>query len=265
MEIAAPVDRARLARRRALARSRGRRRLALVCAVAGLAVAAGGYKLLEASSVFAVRDVTVQGGTPGLDAQVEAAMRAAVGSRSLLTVDTGPLERTLLAMPYVRRATVDRAFPNTLAVSVAMEHPKLAARVGSRYTLVAADGRALTTTAHPPAGLPVVSLPPGTTLGVGTVAGDANLRAGEQVLGSAPWQFRRPSSRITKVIPRAGVVTAVVAHRLQIRLGTPDMLALKLRVAARVLARVPAGQRAALSYIDVSAPSRAALGFRSHP
>ena len=117
--------------------------------------------------MFAVRDVTVHGGTPALAHRWSAAMRAAVGEPQPACTSTpgrsSARSRDAIRPPRGRRP----GLPNTLAVSVAMEHPKLAAQVGNHYTLVAADGRVLGAERRTaPVGLPVVSLPPGTTLGV---------------------------------------------------------------------------------------------------
>ena len=55
---------------------------------------------------------------------------------------------------------------------------------------------------------------------------------------------------------------AVFGHGLQVRLGDTDRLALKLRVAARVLSKMGAPIRRSVAYVDVSAPARPAVGYR---
>ena len=84
MELAPPVDRALLVRRRAVAQSRGRRRLVVLLSVVGLIVGVAGYQVLKASSVFAVRQVTVQGAGQTVTAEVRSDATAAVFTCSRL-------------------------------------------------------------------------------------------------------------------------------------------------------------------------------------
>ncbi len=263
MALAAPSDPILLARRRALSRTRGRRRLALVGCAIGLAAGIGGYQLLKGSSVFAVRSVVVHGGSPALDAQVAQAMRQAVGTRNLLAVDTAPLTRTLDALPYVRAARVDRAFPNTLSITLSVERPAAVASSGRSAWMVSGDGRVL----GPPQPsiarhLPRVVLPHGLHFTAGDVARQPQLVTALQTLRTTPAWFRQRVGRIGEVVPTASALTLVVGHRLQVRLGSIDQLQLKLRVAARWLGTMPASDRASLLYVDVSAPARPALRYR---
>jgi hypothetical protein len=57
-------------------------------------------------------------------------------------------------------------------------------------------------------------------------------------------------------------VVAVFGHRLQLRLGSTNGLALKLRVAAKVLGEMGASIRRSVAYVDVSAPARPAVGYK---
>jgi cell division protein FtsQ len=258
----AAADPILLARRRALARTRGRRRLTLLVAAAGLAVLAGGYQALRSTSVFAVRSVDVRGGTSELDAQVQSAMQAAVAGRSLLDVDTAPLERRLRAMPYVKSVRVDRAFPNTLAVTVVPERPAVTARVGGAMFAVAADGRVLGPADARMRRLPDVTLPAGRAMPVGRTTGDADLRRALGLLAGTPAWFRHRVGRVIRVVPQADAAALVMNGGMQVRLGSPEQLGLKLAVAARVLRYMPSGDRRSLAYVDVSAPGRPALGYR---
>ena len=55
---------------------------------------------------------------------------------------------------------------------------------------------------------------------------------------------------------------AVIGRGLQVRLGPPTQLDLKLRVAVRVLRSMQTATRSALGYVDVSVPARPALGYK---
>ncbi len=264
MDHAVQIDGGLLARRRAVARERGRRRLVVLLSGIGLVMCVGGYQVLKASSVFAVRSVDVRGGPPALDAQVRQLLMRSSGGRNLLSVDASSLERTVEGMPYVRSVTVDRAFPNALSVTLVPYHPAVAAAVGGSTYLVASDGRVLSVAAKQPPHLAAVVLPGASKLTVGTTARDPNLQAALAVLTAAPPQFGRRLGAITRIYSGGGSLTAVIGRHLKIKLGVPTQLALKLRVAARVLSAQGAN-RSRLAYVDVSAPLRVAqgIGFRS--
>lgn len=262
MALAAPSDPILLARRRALSRARGRRRLTLVGCALGLAACLAGYQALKASSVFAVRSVVVRGGSAALDARVQAQMQQAVAGRSLLAVDTAPLTRTLDQMAYVRSARVDRAFPNTLSVTLAVEQPVAVAASGRSAWLISGDGRVLGPATATAPHLPRVVLPGGLSLATGAVARQANLTTGLETLRSTPAWFRHKVGRITEIVPGRSSLTLVINGRLQVRLGSIEELSLKLRVASRWLGTMPAADRASLLYVDVSAPGRPALKYR---
>jgi cell division protein FtsQ len=262
MELAPPIDRALLVRRRTLAKSRARRRLVVLLSVAGLVVGLVGYQVLKASSVFAVHQVTVTGAGKTVTAEVRSDATAAVAGHSLLQVNTGAIEQTIAAIPYVREVRVDRAFPNTLAITVQMEQPAVLARVGGgAKLLIADDGRVL----GPPGGrktgpLPRIELPAQTALRVGSTTSNPNVTAALAVISGAPSWFARRVGPIKRVVAGGGGVTAVVGNGLQLRLGSPNGIPLKMAVVAKVLDRMPSTDRRALAYIDVSAPAWVALG-----
>jgi cell division septal protein FtsQ len=260
--VAAVVDPILLARRRALARARGRRRLALLGGIVGLAAAVGGYQGLRATPIFDVHAVAVHGGDPALDAEVQTAMQAAVGGRSLIGLDTGPLERRLQAMPYVKAVRVDRAFPNTLAVSIVPERPVVTARSGHARFAVSADGRILGPASPKARGLAAVTLPAGVAMPVGRPTANGDLRAALRLLSATPAWFRHRVGRVIRIVPSQGSAVLVVNGGLQVRLGDAGRLGVKLQVAARVLAVMPHRDRHSLAYVDVSAPGRPALGYR---
>jgi cell division protein FtsQ len=265
VQIVSGIDDALLVRRRELMRAQGRRRLVILLAVVGTLAVLGGYKLLEMSSAFAVDSVDVSGAPPALRTEIAAAVSATAAGHSLLTVDRGAIERRLVEMPYVKSVSIDRAFPHTLAVTVKVERPAVAVEVAKTAYLVASDGRVLESRSTPPAHLPIVQLPSGTTLLVGRGSGDANVDAALSVLrqATATPAFIGRVGRITELQPHGGLITAVVGHRLKLRLGTPDQLPLKLAVVERVMRRITRAQRAEVAYIDVSAPGRPAYGLRS--
>jgi cell division protein FtsQ len=215
------------------------------------------------SSAFAVDHVSVAGAPPKLRGEIASAVSATSAGSSLLTVDRAAIERRLAEMPYVKSVSIDRAFPHTLAVRVNVERPAVAVQIAKTDYLVALDGRVLESRPAPPARLPVVQLPAGSTLLVGQTSGDPDVQSALSVLGHSSPSFVRHVGRITELVPHGGLLTAVVGRRLKLRLGTPDQVALKLSVVERVMGRITRAQRAEVAYIDVSAPGRPAYGLRS--
>src|SRR5690349_25117083 len=95
------------------------------------------------SSAFDVTSVQVAGASGPLTAQVEHAVSSETQGKSLLGMDAGSIERRVEAIPFVRSARVDRAFPHTLAVHVVPYTPAAYAMIGKRVYPIAADGRVL--------------------------------------------------------------------------------------------------------------------------
>jgi len=115
---AANVDPALALRRRALRRSEGKRRLAVLVGAVAILLLPAGYWALEHSSVFSASQVAVTGATPRVDALVRAAVARDVAGHSLLQVSASSLAARLEQLPDVRVARVDRAFPHTVAVTI---------------------------------------------------------------------------------------------------------------------------------------------------
>jgi cell division septal protein FtsQ len=260
MRLVADVDAA------LLQRTQGRRRLAVVAGVLTLLALAGGYAALRASSVFAVKGVSVDGADGLVAREVRSAIWQHAGGASLLAADTAKLETLVEGIPEVRTAHVDRAFPNRIAVTVERYRPAALVRAGtgdeaSRY-LVSRDGQVMRAPVKVPSALPRIMLPAGSTLIVGEATGDANLQAALRVLKTTPAAFRRRIGRITKVVPQSGTVVAYMKPGMAVRFGAPDQLDVKLRVVDQLVHEFPIEQLRATAYVDVSAPARPALGMK---
>jgi cell division protein FtsQ len=259
---AAHVDPALALRRRALRRSEGKRRLAVLVGTLAIMLLPAGYWALEQSSVFAASQVMVIGATPRVDGLVRAAVARDVAGKSLLQVDAQTLTARLEALPDVRAASVDRAFPHTVAVTVVQERPTAFVRSGKARYVVSADGRVLRTVPRAPAHLPRLLLPVGPVPPAGRTIDSAQMRAALRVLRAVPAGFERSIARIKGVVSEPGGVVAVFGHGLQVRLGDSGSLDLKLRVAARLLSKMGSSIRHSVAYVDVSAPARPAIGYR---
>ena len=223
-----------------------RRSLAIGAATA--AVAAGAYVVALETSLFAIERIQVTGGSPAVDAQVAKALTALAG-RSLVGLDGGDVLARTEALPTVISATYDRAFPSTLHVTIVPERPIAVLRAGPTAWVISARGRVMQ---------------PISTTGERTLPriwkAEKDVRLGEVLpakLGG------RLAGTLAAVGPfRAQVATAsvingaIVFHLrsgLQVVLGAPYDIRLKVAVAAEILRQLPAGTHT----IDVTAPTRA--------
>jgi cell division protein FtsQ len=260
---AANVDPALVVRRRALRRTEGRRRLAVLVGAVAMLLLPGGYWGLEHSPIFSVSHVTVTGASPRVDAQVQALVSADVAGKSLLQVDASGLAAKLEALPDVRLARVDRAFPHGVDVSVVMERAAAFVRAGASRYVISADGRVLRSVTRPPAHLPRIVLPTGAIVVTGHTVTSTSMQAALSVLSGVPARFERGiGARLKGVVSSPGGVVAVFGHGLQVQLGSPGGLGLKLRVAAKVLTEMGASIRRSVAYVNVSVPARPTVGYK---
>jgi cell division protein FtsQ len=222
-------------------------------AIAVLAVLA--YVGARETSVFAVRTLDVRGGNAQLRAQVRAALAGELG-QNLLGVHRSALQGKLADVSGVLDFTYDRAFPNTLRVTVRRERPVLVLRQGKDGAyLVSATGRVLKVLPHPMLShLPRLwirhdepvtvggTLPPNEAASVHAlaVADGAGLPGGVKSIAQAQGSF-----------------ALELGAGLELRLGQPNDVRLKLAIAKRILHATGAAVDA--GYLDVSVPERPVL------
>jgi len=205
------------------------------------------------TGVFGIRTVEVVGAPPGVAAQVRTAL-AKVRGTSLLKVDLGGSRRTVEALPMVSRATFDRAYPHTLRVVVIPERPVAVVRQGGDSFLVAASGRVVANARRRDRpGLPRVWVKRDVDIRVGGIT-EGDLRTA--VTAVAPLQGSRFPGRVSSVTATAQALTLRLRSGLEIRLGDPLDIPLKLAVAARVIPLLGPGT----PYLDVAVPERPVAG-----
>jgi cell division protein FtsQ len=237
--------------------SRPSRRAAVVAAGV-LTLLCLAYLAARETPVFAVRSATVAGAPPGVEAAVRDAVRPAEGE-SLVALDAGDVERRIEAVPTVRAARVDRAFPNRLEIAVVPERPVAVLRNGDRAWVVGESGRvvaAIRPNARPRLARIRVSLERAPEVG-GTLT-SVETRAALTVLRAVPRRF--PARIVSVHVDSSGAAALVVAPRIEIRLGSIDGLSAKLASAAVVLRSLPDEERAATVYLDVTLPERVVAG-----
>jgi hypothetical protein len=224
-----------------------------------LAIAVGGYVAARNTSLFAVREIQVRGGTPELRRQVRVVLRAELG-QSLLQVDASALDQRLSALSGVRTFSYDRAFPHTLRVVVRSERPVVVLRQGSDAYLVAAGGRVLRPLAHPHlSSLPRVYVTKDVKIAVGSTPSGA-VTAAAAAAAAARGASLPGGVHFVDVGPRS--LTLRLGAAFDLRLGDPSDLHLKVAIARRILA-VSGAVTAGTGYLDVSLPQRPVLATNS--
>jgi len=207
--------------------------------------------------VFALRTVEIQGAPPQVRQAVVQSVEETRGT-SLVSLDGDAVVRRLEALPSVRSVSYDRAFPHTLRLVVVPEQPVAVVNQASNLWVVSERGRVIgrTSAAEAP-DLPRLRYLPQAPLTAGQFVADEGTRTVLAALSEAPKRMPLPihSARLED-----GELTLVLAGEGETRpvllLGEPDEVGTKLRVAALVLRKLGAEERAALAYLDVTLPDR---------
>lgn len=230
-------------------------------AVVALAIAAAAgavYLVAWKTPAFAIRDVEIEGVSGSIERRVRAALRPIEGT-NLLSFDSADGRRLLAPVPYVDSARFDRSFPNTLRVHVTPERPVALLRRGRDAWVVAASGRVLRRVRTAP--LPSMTrvwLPASSEPIVGAVLSETAGAAAVEAL--VPMRDVGLPGPIRSIRVDGGEVSIVLASGMQVLLGVPSELRLKLAVVARVL---PLAGSAAV--VDASVPGRVVVQAAPYP
>jgi cell division protein FtsQ len=217
-----------------------------------LAVAGGLYGAGRETSAFAVREVEVSGAPPSVRQQVRHAVTTLHGT-SLLALDGGALERKLAALPSVVAAGYDRSFPHTLRIEIVPEQPVAVVRQGAKAWIVSARGRVIAPTKpHAAAALARIWIPRTTPVTVGGFLPENHASAIARALALAA----RFPAHIERAALRVDGLRFHLRSGLELRLGAPTDVRLKLAIARRALLLLPSGT----TYLDVSVPGRPVAG-----
>lgn len=226
---------------------------AAVIAAAAMAAAGLAYVVARETPMFAVDRIEVTGAPVTVAAEVRDAL-APVAGRSLVGLDGAGLERRLVALSSVYEARYDRAFPHTLRIAVRPERPVAVLRRGDGAWVVSARGRVVRAAALGAApGLPRIWLPAGADPAPGAVLADADGGLQARTLGSILSTGFVP--RIRFVAVRDAAVSFGLRTGVELRLGRPVELRLKLTIARRILPSLPTG-----AYLDLTVPERPISG-----
>lgn len=224
-----------------------------------LLAVAGGYVAARQSALFAVQSLDVTGAPPHVSSEVRTALRPLEGE-SLLRLDLDAVADRLAAIPSVREASFDRAFPHTLRVTVAAERPVGVLRTGPEAWLVSARGRVIRRLLRPRlSSLPRIWAPSTISVAAGDVVADAPTRRAVGAL--AALDAARLPARVREARATDGELSLVLMAGTELELATADDLALKLAVVRSVLLALDPNEEGWPSYIDLTVPGRPVVGY----
>ena len=205
------------ARRTAVIRDQGRRRLrVLAIGLACTALLVGAWFLVH-TPLFSARSITVVGNVHETAAQV-VAQAGLAGHPPLLDVNAGAAATRIKQLPWVRTASVHVSWPDGVHIAVTEATPRfVVGATADRWVTLSINGRVLSESTTRPPGLLLLTVPqppgaPGTIL----PAKDA---AGLRVASTLPASFASAGDRRHR---RAGRLGAALVHHAdpgQHRLG----------------------------------------------
>jgi len=226
-------------------------------------LAAGLYGLARETSMFAVRSIEVDGASPTLAGEIRAELRSFDG-RSLVSLNAGEVAQRIDRLAAVRSSVVDRSFPHTLRIHVVPEMPVAVLRRGAESWLVSARGRVIATL--PPRArhdLPRIWLPTRTQIATGAFLTDQSGALAAHSL--AAFVGSGFSSRIAFVRALDGQITLGLRGGLEIKLGLPIDLRLKVAIARGILPTLALPAAGGPDYLDITVPERPVAGRNPQP
>lgn len=235
----------------------------LLVGLALVLIAVGMYGLARETSMFAVQTIRVEGAAPALAASVRQELGRYDG-RSLVGLDAASVAHRVEGMPAVRSASVDRAFPHTLAVRVVPELPVAVVRRGTDSFLVSARGRVIAPVdrgTHRE--LPRIWLPATTDIQLGSVLGGQD--GGLAARSLAAFVGSGFPGRVTYVRALDGQITLGLRGGLEILLGPPVDLRLKIAIAHGIVPSLAPASAGGPSFLDLAVPERPVAGRNPQP
>jgi cell division septal protein FtsQ len=220
------------ARRTAVMREQGRRRLrVVVIGLAGMACLVGVWFLLH-TPLFSARSITVLGNVHETAAQVTG--QAGLASQPpLLDVNAGAAAARIEQLPWVRTAAVHVSWPDGVHITITEETPRFVVSTpAGTWDSLSGDGRVLGASATRPPGLLLLTVPkppgaPGSDL-------PGNDGAGLDVAASLPASFAAQVTGIT--VEPAGWVQLTMTTPIVVDLGSDSQLPAKFEDLSSILA-----------------------------
>ena len=245
--IGARMDPRIRARRTAVMKEQGRRRLVIGgVALGAVALLVGGWYLVH-TPLFSARSVTVTGNVHETAAEVVS--QAGLASHPpLLDVDAAAAAARLEQLPWVRKASVHVSWPDGVHIAVTEETPTFTISTpAGKWESLSEDGRVLGESATRPPGLLLLTVPqtpgaPGTVLA-------AKDSPGLQVASTLPASFVSQVTAVT--VEPAGWVQLALTTPVVVDIGTATELTAKYEDVSSILAGASLHNG---DVIDVSVP-----------
>jgi cell division septal protein FtsQ len=231
--------------------------------LAVLMIVGGLYGLARETSVFAVQTIRVEGAAPSLAASVRSELSRYDG-RSLLGLNADSVTQRVAALPAIRSASVDRAFPHTLSVRVVPELPVAVVRRGTDSFLVSARGRIIAPVERGThRDLARIWLPVTTDIELGSFLGGQD--GGLAARSLAAFVGSGFPGRVTFVRALDGQISLGLRGGLEIQLGAPVDLRLKIAIAHGIVPSLAPPAAGGPDYLDLSLPERPVAGRNPQP
>jgi cell division protein FtsQ len=220
---------------------RRRRRAVWLGAAASIVLLALGTIGAAYSPLFGVEKISVVGASRLNAADVTAALSGQLGT-PLPLVDESAVKKALIAFPLVETYALEARPPHELVVRIVERTPVGLIQTRAGYTLVDAAGVALSTTATPAPGTPLLTV-------TGGVDSDAFASAG-QVMRSLPEDIRAQVTEVTASTPD-DVALTLGGTNTQVVWGNAERSAEKALLLQKIMASRPPAD---VSVYDVSSP-----------
>ncbi|MXW95191.1 MAG: FtsQ-type POTRA domain-containing protein [Acidimicrobiaceae bacterium] len=270
---AVTVDPRMKARRVAVLRAEGRRRLRILLVALGVALAAAAAWGVSLTPLLDVDRMAVSGADPAERAEIIESAQLSVGT-PMVFLDVDDAQRSIAALPWVRSARVWRDWPATVRIAVERRVPAAVVPArGGRTALVDAHGYAIgwgpgpagpdaqagdadPAGGSPVAGLPHVSVPFSGRLGDIHTSADGPLA----VVAAMPDDLRAWVETVTLEQGQNRMGLELIGGATAV-LGDPVLIDAKVSALRAVLA---AADLACITTIDVTMPDLATV-TRHHP
>lgn len=244
------VDPRMKARRIAVIRAQGRRRLRVLAVVSGIVLLAAAAWGISRTPLLDVDRITVTGTDPANRAEILESSNISVGL-PMLFLDVKEAQRSVASLPWVRSAQVWRDWPATVRITV---EPRVPAAVvpasEGRTALIDANGYVIGWGTGSTA-VPHVSVPFSGQLGDIHTAADGPLA----VVAAMPEDLRAWVSTVTLDADRGEMGLALVGGATAV-LGEPVLMDDKIRALRAVLATA---DLQCVTTIDVTMPDIATV------
>jgi cell division protein FtsQ len=245
-----PIDPRLRARRIAVRRDEGRRRLRRVVGLAGVALAVLIAVGVTQSPLLDVDRVTVTGATHTTPDAIRQATAIRI-HQPMTSIDLDRARRGILALPWVQTVSVARRWPASVRVVVTERKPVASVSAGqSGFALVDSTGRVLELSPSPPAGFVILDGVPAAGAPGTTLAPDA-----ADALAVASALLPQLAPKVAAVVATADGVELQLVAGGKVRLGPATDVVAKLVAADTVLTQVDVSHLCALDVHVASAPS----------